>query len=112
LVIYGCDSDQTTSISDDMVGVWETSAQKYKDRFIEFKKDAVIIGQGNGNVSFQPIQKVTLVHQDESELYTIHYIDDEGDKDSISFFYDPVGGVIRFKNQGSIEWKKETGPAE
>jgi hypothetical protein len=108
LVSWGCEQGQTTIISDDMVGVWKTSDKKYEDRFIELKKDIVILGQGDGNESVQPIQKVTLVRQKGKELYTVHYLNDEGDKDSISFFYDPAGGIITLKNQRNIEWTKET----
>jgi len=111
LVGWGCEQGQTTMISDDMVGVWKTSDKKYEDRFIELKKDLVILGQGDGNESVQPIQKVILVRQKGKELYTIHYLDDNGDKDSISFYYDPVGGIIRLRHQEGIEWIKATGPA-
>lgn len=109
---WGCEQGQTTIISDEMVGVWKTSDKKYEDRFIGLKKDVVILGQGDGKESIQPIQKVTMVRQNGKDLYTVQYLDDEGDKDSISFFYNPVGGIITLKNQNSIEWTKETGPAE
>jgi hypothetical protein len=112
LVSWGCEEGQTTIISDDMVGVWKTSDQKYEDRFIELKKEVVILGQGDGNESVQPIQKVTMIRQNGKELYTVHYLDDNGDKDSISFYYDPVGGILRLKHQSNIEWTKGTEPAE
>lgn len=112
LVSWGCEQGQTTIISDEMVGVWKTSDKKYEDRFIGLKKDVVILGQGDGKESIQPIQKVTMVRQNGKDLYTVQYLDNEGDKDSISFFYNPVGGIITLKNQNSIEWTKETGPAE
>ena len=109
---WGCEQGQTTIISDDMVGIWKTSDTKYEDRFIEFKKDAVILGQGDGNETSLPIQKVTLIRQNGKELYTVHYLDTDGDKDSISFYYDSVGGILRLKNQERIEWTKATTPAE
>jgi len=111
-VNWGCEQGQTTIISDDMVGIWKTSDTKYEDRFIEFKKDAVILGQGDGNETSLPIQKVTLIRQNGKELYTVHYLDTDGDKDSISFYYDSVGGILRLKNQERIEWTKATTPAE
>ena len=111
LVSWGCEQGQTTVISDDMVGVWKTSDKKYEDRFIELKKEAVIFGQGDGNERVQSIQKVTVDRQKGKELYTVHYLDDQGDKDSISFYYDSVGGIIRLKHQEGIEWIKETEPA-
>jgi hypothetical protein len=112
LVSWGCEQGQTTIISDDLAGVWKTSDKKYEDRFIELKNDVVILGQGNGNESSHPIQKVTMVRQNGKDLYTVQYLDDEGNKDSISFFYNPAAGIITLKHQESIEWAKETGPAK
>jgi hypothetical protein len=94
------------------VGVWETSAIKYKDRFIEFKKHAVIFGTGVGNQSIQPIRKVKAVRQDQKDLYTLTYLDEDGGEYSFSFFYDPLGDVITLKNQKEIEWKKISGTTD
>lgn len=102
----GCPSDQTTNIPDGLVGVWEAPAVKYKDRFMEFKKDAVIFGTGDENQSVQPIRRVKAVREKNKDLYTITYLDDDGEETSFSFYYDPVGGVITLKNQEEIEWKK------
>ncbi|HET6464774.1 MAG TPA: hypothetical protein VFH55_04085 [Nitrospiria bacterium] len=102
----GCQSDQTTNIPDGLVGIWETSAKKYQDRFMEFNKDAVIFGTGDGNQSVQPIRKVKTVRENNKDLYTITYLDEDDAEYSFSFYYDPVGGVIMLKNQEEIEWKK------
>ena len=108
----GCQSGQTTNIPDDMVGVWETPAEKYKDRFMEFKKDVVIFGTGEGNQSIQSIRKVNAAHDNRKDLYTVTYLDEDGTESSFSFFYDPAGGVITLKNQEEIEWKKNSGTTD
>jgi hypothetical protein len=108
----GCQSGQTTNIPDDMVGIWETSATKYKDRFMEFKKDVLIFGTGDGDQTVQAIQKVKADRQDQQDFYTVYYRDDDGEEYSFSFFYDPVGGVIKLKNQEDIEWKKNSGTTD
>jgi hypothetical protein len=105
----GCESGQTTNIPDDMVGVWETSAAKYKDRFMEFKKDVLIFGTGDGDQSIQSIKNVKMLRQDQQDLYTVTYLDEDGGEYALSFFYDPGGGVIKLKNQENIEWKKDIG---
>jgi hypothetical protein len=107
-----CESGQTTNIPDNLVGVWETSAMKYKDRFLEIKKDVVIFGTGDGNQSIQPIRKVKAERQDQQDLYTVSYLDDDGGENSFSFFYDPAGDAIRLKNQEDIEWKKNSGSTD
>jgi hypothetical protein len=108
----GCQSGQTTNIPDDMVGVWETSASKYKDRFLEIKKDVLIFGTGDGDQTIQSIQKVKADRQDQKDLYTVYYLDDDGGEYSFSFFYDPIGGVIKLKNQEEIEWRKNSEAAD
>jgi len=41
-------------------------------------------------------------------LYNIYYENLKSQEFKLSFYYDPSnGGVIRFKNQGKIEWRKE-----
>jgi len=108
----GCQSEKTTTVSDDLVGVWVTSAEKYKDRFMEFKKDVVIFGTGEGDQSIQPIRKVNAVRQDQKVLYTVTYLDEDGAEYTFSFFYDAAGGVITLKNQEGIEWKKNSGTSD
>ena len=73
---------------------------------MEFNKDAVIFGTGDGNQSVQPIRKVKTVRENNKDLYTITYLDEDDAEYSFSFYYDPVGGVIMLKNQEEIEWKK------
>jgi len=74
---------------------------------MEFKKDALIIGIGNGDQPVQPIRDLKLVPQDGQDLYTIYYLDPEGEEELISFFYDSDGGVITLKNQKKVAWKKQ-----
>jgi len=108
----GCESGQTTNIPDSLVGVWETSAMKYKDRFMEFKKDVVIFGTGDGDQTIQPIRKVKAERQDQKDLYTVTYLDEDGGEYSFSFFYDPAGDVMALRNQEDIEWKKKSGTTD
>lgn len=82
---------------------------KYKDRFIEFKKDVVIFGTGDGDQTIQPIRNIKVERQSEKDLYTFTYLDEDGGENSFSFFYDPPGDAIALKNQEDIQWKKNPG---
>jgi hypothetical protein len=112
LIGSGCESGKTTNIPDSLVGVWETSAIKYKDRYLEFKKDVVIFGTGDGDQTIQFIRKVKAERQDQKDLYTVTYLDEDGGEISFSFFYDPAVDVIALKNQEDIEWKKNSGKTD
>jgi len=108
IAFLGCRSGENLTVPDDLVGVWETAESKYRDRFMEFKKDVVIFGTGEGNQSVHPIRKVRAVRQDGRDLYTVYYLSQERGEYSFSFFYNPEGGVITLKNQNEIAWKKNS----
>lgn len=108
ITLLGCQLENNKTLPDNLVGVWETSEAKYKDRFMEFKKDVVIFGTGDGNQTIHPIRKIKAVRRDEKNLYTVYYLGQEGGEYSFSFLYDPRGDVITLKNQNEIEWKKNS----
>jgi hypothetical protein len=102
----GCQLDAHQNIPDELVGVWVTSDAKYKDRYFEFRNDSLIIGIGNDDHPIQPIRKLIVDPQNGKDLYTVYYLDPEGEEDQLSFFYDPDTSVITLKNQRKIAWEK------
>jgi len=45
--------------------------------------------------------------QDNEVLYTIKYHNSDGVQYTLSFYYDATnGGMIKFKNQKNIKWRK------
>jgi hypothetical protein len=106
--LLGCKPGEVTTLPDNLVGVWGTSEPRYRDRFMEFTKDVVIFGTGDGNQSIYSIKEVRTVRQDEKDLYTVYYLNQEEGNSSFSFFYDTRGGVITLKNQNDFEWKKNS----
>lgn len=106
--LLGCQPAKNTTLPDDLVGVWKTSAPKYSDRSLEFTKDSIIFGTGKGNVDTHPIANIETIREDNTILYTISHLNREGHEYTLSFYYDPAnGGVIRLKNQKTIAWTKE-----
>ena len=105
---FGCQPETNTTVPDELVGVWKTSAPKYADRFFELTKDVVIFGTGEKNDLVHAILNVEEVRANKRILYTIHYGNEEGQEYEWSFYYDSAnGGAIRFKNQEEIGWTKE-----
>lgn len=95
------------STPDDLIGVWKTTDSRYAGRSFELTKDHIIFGTGENSASFHPIAEIQKLPQAGANLYTIIYVNQEGQKYKFSFFYNSdSGGVIWFKNQNDIRWRK------
>jgi hypothetical protein len=93
----------------ELVGIWETSAAKYADRFLKIDTDTITFGTGGGNFETYAIKKVKkkVSPEEGGILFTIYYEIEEGDVYTFTFYYSPEGeGTIRLKNQRQIVWKK------
>jgi hypothetical protein len=110
LVVFVWHCGDKEIASDDVMGLWKTSAPKYADRSFEITKERITFGKGEGNFEIDLIKKIHMKQfpQDKSRLYTIYYEDDKGEENTFAFYYyHENGGVIRLKNQREIEWKKD-----
>ena len=108
-LLFACQANVSKEVPDAIVGIWDTSDPRYADRAFEITKSSVIYEQGRGYYDFVsfPISKVEKIPQNEINLYTITYIGSEGLKYEFSFYHVPTnGGLIRFKNQKNLVWKK------
>jgi hypothetical protein len=113
-LLLGCQFRETTVLPDELLGVWKTSAPKYKQCFFEITKDSITFA--NRNVSegldVNIISKIEKTHEEKQILYTIHYKKKKGEEYKLPFYYDPSkDGTIRFKNQKEIEWRKANVPS-
>ena len=101
-----CTRETDVSI-DSFLGVWKTSAPKYKDRFFEISESTITFGTGNGNSKKFTVDRVIKTVEEKKTVYTISYNDVEGSDFKRAFYYTSKNnGVIRFKNQPEIEWKR------
>ena len=99
--------ERPTPLPDELVGVWTTSHPKYADRYLDLTKATIIFGTGKESIDTNFISNVEKTLQDKAILYTIYFHRVGGPEDKVSFYYDPAnGGIIRFKNQKHIDWKK------
>ncbi len=106
-VLVGCGRERTQTVPDGLVGVWKTAAPKYADRFLELRKTTISFGTGGQDFYTRTIVAVEKRRQDDNRLYTVFYVNSEGEY-KFSFYYEPVsGGVIRYKNQKSIAWSRQ-----
>ena len=89
------------------LGVWETSAPKYKDRFLKITESTISFGTGDGNANEFIVGRVIKKVEAEKTVYTILYREPEGIEFKLAFYYNPKNnGVIRLKNQPEIEWTR------
>lgn len=99
-----------TQLPDELLGIWKTEALKYQDTFFEMKTDLLFLGMKTGEVQSFTVTKVERKKLSEEEwvLYTVFYQNDSLQKFEFPFYYNPAkNGVIRFKNQENLVWKKE-----
>jgi hypothetical protein len=98
------EADVTT---DSFLGVWKTSAPKYKDRFFKITESTITFATGNGNSKIFIVDRVSKTVEQKKTVYTISYNDVEGTDFKLAFYYTSKNkGVIRFKNQQEIEWAR------
>ena len=106
--LSGCGSERTKTVPDELVGVWQTRAAKYADRFLELTKTTISFGTGGEDFYTRTVVAVEKTREDGDTLYTVYYTDAEGGEYKFAFYYEPTsGGVIRYKNQKSILWTKQ-----
>lgn len=107
LVASSCVSQ--TQLPDELLGIWKTEALKYQDTFFEMKTDLLFLGMKTGEVQSFTVTKVERKKLCEGwELYTVFYQNDSLQKFEFPFYYKAAkNGVIWFKNQENLVWKKE-----
>jgi hypothetical protein len=107
--LVGCLSGGSEGIPTELIGVWRTSAPKYKNCSIELTKDYIVFT--NSHVSAHVDTNFVLRMKRAAErgrfLCTILYENIRGQRYKFSFYYDAgEGGAIRLKNQIGVEWRK------
>jgi hypothetical protein len=109
--LLGCRAAQEpVVVPPEVIGVWKTVDPRYEDRYFELTAGTVTLAMGEDSKESYPIQTFEKSQEMGATLYSLTYRNlVEGITDTLSFYYEPrEGGVIRFKNQRNIEWKKGT----
>jgi hypothetical protein len=115
MVLAACQGGGKAAVPDELIGVWETTAPTYADRFFEITAGEVMFGTGEEKFDTYPIKKIKIEKdfKEQKAYYIIYYKNVEGQEYKFSFYYDPANqGTIRFKNQKEMVWtKKPLSPA-
>ena len=98
------------TVPDHLLGVWHTKHARYADRFLEFRPQSVTFGTGSNASQTYAIEQIEEVSVESETLYTVTYLDTNLEEYRLSFFYPAAsGGILSFKNQEGLTWKKTEG---
>ena len=107
--ILGCLSGGSEDIPTELIGVWKTSAPKYKNCSIELTRNYIVFTNSlvAAHVDTNFVLGIKQAHERRRLSCTILYENLHGQRYKLSFYYDPAeGGAIRLKNQIDVEWRK------
>lgn len=91
----------------DLLGVWRTSDENFNDRYLEITPDSLIFGVGEGQTMVNAISAISSERESQGIRYTFHYLDQDGEKWTLSLLYNSVdGGTIVIQNRDEV-WMKE-----
>ena len=111
LIVFICSQcGKNTTVSNELIGIWKTASPKYEGCFFEFRTNTITIGPQEGEPNTFAITNIKM-EKDRTQdwtLYTIFYVDKGDEYEFPLYFLLEKGGVIRFKNQLDIVWKRES----
>lgn len=105
-VIFFTGCHQNTSVPPHLIGKWNTSDPRYRERYLKFEEGFLTFGTGKGQEVSHYIYDIKIEQHNRETVYEFHYRDHEGEKWTLSFVYaDDYGGILQIKNRSEI-WKK------
>ena len=107
IILVGCKGEVV--VPQHLIGVWETPAPKYADRYMKFTEHTLIYGIGEGEEISHEIEKIDMEQAGGGTLYTFHYRDSEGEKWTLTFTYSPDTRTIQMKNSNEIWEQSKSG---
>ena len=111
-IVPSCKQSAPRLLPSALVGTWVTDDLRYKDRYIEFSNNMIVLGAGEAD-SYQLFINKTAKNVTGSVTEWIFFCDDlEGNPSEIVIFYQaPTGttstsGSIKLKNNKKVIWYK------
>jgi hypothetical protein len=90
----------------DLLGIWETDAPKYTNRYIEITNESIIFGLDDGDNIVNTIKYITLEQEGSLFVYTFHYSDPTGETWTLTIIYDPHQAAFALQNRDDV-WTKD-----
>ncbi|NOT29690.1 MAG: hypothetical protein HOP15_04480 [Planctomycetes bacterium] len=93
-----------------VIGAWETTDPRYTGKSFEItRENELMLGLGELGVETCSIEEVEVAGEPARRNYKLTYSTPEGDEAVFAFLVDPHG-VIRFRNQDEVPWKRKVPP--
>jgi len=73
-VVFGCEPERKIIVPDHLVGSWDTEAQNYTNRDLEFTKESIVFKAGVDPVAIYPIKKIEEIRGRENISYNMTYM--------------------------------------
>ena len=99
-----------TTASNELIGIWKASDLRYSGACFEINRKTINFQTKDGDSASYKIIKIKkdLLKDREWVLYTIFYRGQDFQKVEFPFYFQKTDrGMIRFKNQPSLVWKKD-----
>lgn len=103
MAIPACDRLKTPP--PDLLGIWETDAPKYENRYIEITNGSLIFGLDDGDNIVNTIKYIKVKQEGFLSAYTVHYSDPEGDTWTLTLIYNPHDATFTVQNRDDV-WIK------
>lgn len=94
---------------DDLAGVWTTTADSHRDRFLQFNGETITFGLGNGEIASYRIDDVASTPEEFTAKVRIEYTDLVGTPYQFGFTYLRRGeGMLRMKTTKQDLWERQS----
>jgi hypothetical protein len=105
-------ANEPVSVPPTLRGVWTTTDIRYAGRAFEVSGDRITLATGGEQKDAHPIHRLERRADGRDHLYELTYRNlADNITDTLVLRYEGrEGGVIRFKNQPHIEWRRERVP--
>lgn len=97
-----------------LLGIWVTDDERYQDRYIEFSRETIIFGTGEGSPNIYFIRGVDQERDGSENAYTFECNDSENTEFLFVFHVeeDRNGLIMRLNHPREVVWKKTVEPKE
>lgn len=95
-------------LPEDILGEWRSDDPRYQNCFMTISTHSFIIGGADGNIYSYALKSFTeeAMGNDKGRLYTLFSEDKGGLELEYRIYYDAEGGVLSYKNQRNVVWRK------
>ncbi len=97
---------QYSEVAPRLIGLWTCQHPEFSDRYVEFRRDAIVFGTGGTGVVKNKVSGMNAEKMGGADRYTIFYRDLAGTKLYKDILLDETGTVLRFTDNADALWTR------